>query len=315
MDLHQSADHILKDCMGLKKGESVLIISDDKMSESIPESLFHSAMDAGSDPIIMKMKARSINGEEPPKGISDAMLGFDVIIAPTSKSLSHTQARLSASKKGTRIATLPGITENMMTSGGITADYNEIVKSGQKIHKKLKMVKNVRIVSEIGTDITFNVNPEKWQIDTGICKNKGCFTNLPGGEIFIAPEDANGVYYIDGSIGNFGLLDTPIEVRVNNRQAVSITGTNAEKLVKILDSTGKFGRNIAELGIGLNPNASLIGNVLEDEKVKGTVHVAFGDNSTFGGNVKAGIHIDGIIKDVKVYFDGKQINLDNFEFI
>lgn len=315
MDLAQSANHILNDCMSLKKEESVLIVTDDKMPNKISDSLFQSAIENGCDPIIIKMKARSLNGEEPPKVVSNAMLGFDVIIAPTFKSLTHTQARLNASKKGIRIATLPGITEKMMTSGGITADYNEIEKSAKKIHKLLKNVKTVQIIAANGTDIIFNVNAKKWKIDTGICKNKGCFTNLPGGEIFIAPDDANGVYFIDGSIGHFGILNSPIEVQVKKRQAISFRGIDAEKVVNLLDRAGKNGKNIAELGIGLNPKASLIGNALEDEKVKGTVHVAFGDNSTFGGNVKAGIHIDGIIKSADVFFDGRQIELENFEFI
>jgi leucyl aminopeptidase (aminopeptidase T) len=313
MDILQSATHILKDCMGLKKGESVLIITDNGMSDSIPDSLFHAAINAGCDSLIIKMKSRSVDGEEPPAYVASAMLEFDVIIAPTSKSLSHTQARLNASKRGCRIATLPGITEYIMTSGGITADYNEISRSAQKIKNLLKSVKTIRIVSDRGTDILFNVNSEKWQADTGICRDKGCFTNLPGGEIFLAPDNANGIYFIDGSIGDLGLLDSPIKVQVNNREAVSIEGQNTGPLIAMLDKIGKKGRNIAELGIGLNQNASLLGNVLEDEKVKGTAHIAFGDNSTFGGDVKAGIHIDGIMRDVTIFADGRRLDLMNFE--
>ena len=169
----------------------------------------------------------------------------------------------------------------MMTAGGITADYNEISRSAQKINNLLKNIKTVRIVTDKGTDILFEVSPKKWQIDTGICRDKGCFTNLPGGEIYIPPDNANGVYFIDGSIGDLGLIDSPIRVQVKNKEAVLIEGRNSGHLKTILGNAGKPGMNIAELGIGLNPNATLIGNVLEDEKVKGTAHIAFGDNSTF----------------------------------
>ena len=72
---------------------------------------------------------------------------------------------------------------------------------------------------------------------------------------------------------------------------------------------GPLARNLAELGIGINPKARLIGNVLEDEKVGGTVHVALGDNSTFGGDVVAGIHLDGIITRPKVFVDGEPLKL------
>lgn len=314
MDIKQSARHMLKDCMQVKAGESVLIITDNVMPSSIPESLFNAALEENTVPVILKMKAGKVPSEEPPKAVADAMLGFDVILAPTTKSISHTQARQAATDKGARIATLPGITEKMMTTGGITADYGKVAESADKVHGLLKKTRTIRVVSKKGTDITFKVNPQKWHADTGICA-KGKFINLPGGEIFIAPDDAFGTYVVDGSMGDFGILDKPIKVEVRDRQAVSITGGRADELAAMLDAKGKPGRNIAELGIGLNPSAKLIGNTLEDEKVKGTIHVALGDNSTFGGNVKAGIHIDGIIKDVEVYLDGKRIELENFDFV
>ncbi|MFA5247158.1 MAG: aminopeptidase [Candidatus Micrarchaeia archaeon] len=314
MDMKESARHMLKDSMQVKAGESVLIITDDEMPSSIPESLFDAALEENAVAIILKMKAGKVPSEEPPKAVADAMLGFDVIIAPTTKSISHTQARRAATEKGARIATLPGITERMMTTGGITADYNKVAESADKLQGMLNKTKVIRVVSKKGTDITFKVNPSKWHADTGICA-KGDFINLPGGEIFIAPDDANGTYVVDGSMGDFGILGEPIKVEVKNRYATSITGGRADELAAMLDAKGKPGRNIAELGIGLNYNSKLIGNTLEDEKVKGTVHVALGDNSTFGGDVKAGIHIDGIIKDVEVYLDGKRIELENFDFV
>lgn len=314
MNLDQSADHILKDCMGMIPGESVLIITDDNMPNSIPDALFNSAKKAGFKPMIMKMTARSIPGEEPPEEMAKAMLHYDVILAPTSKSLTHTQARMNASKSGARIATLPGITENLMMNGGITANYDEIQKSAVKLSNLLNKVETIRIVSQKGTDITFHVKGEKWQLDTGICNNYADFSNLPAGELFIAPENANGVYIIDGSVGDFGLLESPIQVVVKDRQAISISGENSDELIKMLDSVGDKGRNIAELGIGLNPNSILSGNVLEDEKVKGTIHIAFGDNSTFGGDVQAGIHIDGIVTDVQLFADGKEISLKDFNY-
>ena len=79
--------------------------------------------------------------------------------------------------------------------------------------------------------------------------------------------------------------------------------------IEMIDSFGPPGRTLAALGIGLDSEAHLIGNVLEDEKVAGNVHVALGDNSTFGGDVVAGIHLDGIITGPTVYLDGEPIQL------
>jgi len=84
----------------------------------------------------------------------------------------------------------------------------------------------------------------------------------------------------------------------------------AEAMLKA-DAVGEKARNIAELGIGINPEAKLIGNVLEDEKVGGTVHIALGDNSCFGGDIIAGIHLDGIIKKPVLFLDGEKFILSH----
>ncbi|MCG2756974.1 MAG: hypothetical protein L6263_00880, partial [Desulfobacteraceae bacterium] len=129
--------------------------------------------------------------------------------------------------------------------------------------------------------------------------------------MYIAPKNANGVFVVDGSLSGFGLLDSPLEITVRNRYATSIKGKLADKLKAMLDRIGEKAHNIAELGIGINPEAKLIGNVLEDEKVGGTVHIALGDNSCFGGDVIAGIHLDGIIKKPVLFLDGEKFILSD----
>ena len=204
---------------------------------------------------------------------------------------------------------MPGITEKMMNSGGMTADYNKVNEIAIDLNRRLENVKNIRVVTDSGTDITFDFEGCKWYKDTGLCHEKGCHTNLPAGELYVAPKDANGVFVVDGSMSGIGLLDSPLEFTVRNRYVTDIKGKHARKLKAILDGVGEKGRNIAELGIGINPEARLIGNVLEDEKVGGTVHIALGDNSTFGGDVIAGIHLDGIIINPQLFVDNERFIL------
>jgi leucyl aminopeptidase (aminopeptidase T) len=297
------------ECFGVKSGESVLIVVDTSTPASISKSLFEAAKDKGCEVMILTMVPRMRHGEEPPRAVSEAMLNSDVVIAPTTMSLTHTQARINATTKGVRIASMPGITEKMMGSGGITADCRIINDLAMKWNKRLKNVREVRVVTESGTDITFDLEGCTWMMDTGMCQEKGCSSNLPAGEIYIAPKDANGVFVVDGSMSGFGILDSPIKITVRNRYVILIEGKHAEKLVSMLDAVGEKARNIAELGIGINPEARLIGNVLEDEKVGGTVHIALGDNSCFGGDVIAGIHLDGIIKKPVLFLDGEKFIL------
>lgn len=113
----------------------------------------------------------------------------------------------------------------------------------------------------------------------------GSHGNLPTGGAFIAPVEgtANGKVIVDGSITGIGSIKAPLEVKIENGYATDFVGPNAYRLREIL-GTKKEKWNIVELGIGKNPQAHLIGNILEDEKIYRTVHIAFGENSTFVGN-------------------------------
>ena len=319
MTLVEGARTAINTCMNVKKGEKVLIITDTK-KERIGEALFNAAEEANSEAMIIKMLPRTRNAEEPPKPIAEIMKTANVIVAPTQYSISHTQARKKANQQGTRIATMPGITEKMMSSGGMTADFDDVKKTMKRVVKSLKG-DEAKITTKLGTNLTLSVKGRKWISDTGICHKKGEFINLPGGEIFIAPLEgtANGKLVIDGAI--LGKVEEPIKITIKDGFAEKFKGgEQAKNLKKIYEEASKKLKdpykvyNIAELGIGMNPKAKIIGNVLEDEKVLGTVHVAIGDNSTFGGLTKCGIHMDGIIKNPTLTV-GKNTILENGKLI
>jgi len=301
------------ECYGVKRGENVLIVVDTLTPSSIGKSLFEAAKNLGCEVMVMTMLPRSRHGEEIPVPVAEAMKNSDVVIAPTTFSLTHTQARINACKAGASFSKETGITENMMATGGMTADYYKVNEIAIALNEKLEKAEIIRVVTDSGTDITFGLEGCKWFMDTGICHEKGCSSNLPAGELYIAPKDANGIFVVDGSMSGFGILDSPLEFRVEKRYVTDIKGKHAGKLNSILDKVGEKARNIAEFGIGINPEAKLIGNVLEDEKVGGTVHIALGDSSTFGGDVIAGIHLDGIIRNPEIFVDGEKfiLSFDN----
>ena len=309
MSLKNSTLTVLETCMAVKPGEVVLIITDTATHPSIASALYERAVELGCDPILMTMEPRGVHGQEPPPAVAEAMAAADVVLAPTSKSLTHTQARINANKAGVRTATLPGITLDMMESGGISADFLAIRDTGFDLKSRLDSVNEVWITTDLGTDIVFNVKGCEWMVDHGICHEPGSSSNLPAGEVFVAPKSGNGVFVVDGSMSGLGILNSPLTIKIEDGQATDITGESSGKLIEMIDSVGPPGRNLAELGIGINPEAHLIGNVLEDEKVAGTVHVALGDNSAFGGDVVAGIHLDGIITGPTVYLDGEPMQL------
>ncbi len=309
MSLKNSTGIVLETCMAVEPGEVVLIITDTATHLSIASTLYDRAVELGCDPVLMTMEPRGVHGQEPPKAVAEAMAAADVVLAPTSKSLTHTQAKINAKMDGARIATMPGISLEMMGSGGITADFLAIRDTAFELKSRLDSVNEVRITTDLGTDIIFNVKGCDWRVDHGICHEPGSSSNLPAGEVFVAPKSGNGVFVVDGSMGGLGILNSPLTIKIEDGQATDITGEGAGQFINMIDSVGPPGRNLAELGIGINPEAHLIGNVLEDEKVAGTVHVALGDNSAFGGDVVAGIHLDGIITGPTVYLDGEPMQL------
>ncbi len=127
----------------------------------------------------------------------------------------------------------------------------------------------------------------------------------------MAPQEgtSNGIFIIDKSIAGLGEVDKPVKITVKDGFATKIEGgTSATQFLKMLESVNdKNAFNIAELGIGTNDKAKIIGNVLEDEKVLGTIHIALGNNTAFGGSIKVPIHIDGVISKPTIFVDNKKI--------
>jgi leucyl aminopeptidase (aminopeptidase T) len=307
-DLSQPARTTLKDCLGTEEGEKVLIVVDEPL-RVIGEVLFAQAQKLGTEAVLMEMLPRRSNGEEPPGMVARAMLGADAIVLATSKSLSHTQARHQANNKGARVATTPGLTPETMART-LSANYGDLAARCHKYADLLTAADRVHLTTPAGTDLTFSIRDRKGFADGGQLQTAGSFGNLPAGEAYIAPVEgtATGTIVVDGSMAGIGLVENKIRIKVERGQAIKIDGgEEARRLTELVDKFGPEARNIAELGLGLNDRAVLSGLVLEDEKVLGTVHIALGDNSTFGGTVEVPSHLDGVLLNPTLWLDGKKI--------
>lgn len=298
----------VKDCMNVKTGENVLVVTDTLLAP-IGRVLYQAAAEAGAEAVYLEMEPRKNDGVEPPEPVAEAMLLADVILAATSRSLSHTTARKEASRTGARIASLPGITPDMMQRT-LSADYGAIAEVSKRFASALTVGKEARLTTPAGTELVMSLAGRDGEPDTGINHLPGSFSNLPAGEAYIAPLEGttDGILIIDGAMSGVGMVNTPIRMTVEKGYVVKIEGgEEARKLDELLASYGRQAYNIAELGIGTNDKARLTGKVLEDEKVKGTVHVALGNNTGFGGTVDVPVHLDGILIRPTLVIDGKTI--------
>jgi leucyl aminopeptidase (aminopeptidase T) len=304
--LKKGAENAVKSCMGVKKGENVLIVTDPGIDPEIPMSVLEAAKGTTKNVEMVCMPTLSRNGEEPPVEIALMMKRYDVLFLITTKSLSHTSARRNASEAGVRVASMPGIDVFSLEKGGLTADYKEVRDLCKRMHKAVHKAKKIRVTNKKGTDIEMRFGNHEWDIDDGFFQNRGMFGNLPAGEVDTAPNEgsANGVLVFD-EMDEWG---KGIKLNVENGYVVEIEGS--KKLEEVVEKLGKDARNIAELGIGTNPKAKLIGNVLEDEKVYETVHVAIGNNMSYGGSCDVPLHSDGIITKPTVEVDGRVVIRD-----
>lgn len=304
MDAKKAVEIAVKESLSVTK-EKVLIVTD-KNYRKIAD-LFFSVCEEITLTDLIEMPVGKVHGEEPPKDVADAMLEHDVLLLPVSKSLTHTNAVKAACKKGARGASMPMITMEMIERC-IPVDYYQMAQRTNKLKDILDKGKKIRLVTKAGTDIEFSIDGRKAEAGAGMLKVKGKVGNLPAGEAYIAPVHGNGKYVIDGSVLQ-SKVDEPIIIEVENGFAVKISGGKvADELRKSLEDVKDLNAySIAEIGIGTNDKAKVTGNVLEDEKVQGTAHIALGNSSAIGGEIYAPIHIDGVFFEPTIYVDDVMI--------
>jgi leucyl aminopeptidase (aminopeptidase T) len=311
MSLRDAAETAIEQCLALEPTESCCIVTDDKREE-IGEALYDIASEVTDDASVVRFPPGASHGAEPPEPVSAAMAASDVFLAPTTKSLSHTRARSKANEAGARGATLPGITEEVFTTG-LDADYETIADHCEDVLAQVEGAEEIRVTSPQGTDITFEAGDREWLEDTGIVHEAGGFSNLPAGEVFVSPETADGTYVVDGTMMPHGLLeeDQTLEFDVADGQVTRISDETIRGQVEdAAEDVGEAAYNLAELGIGTNVAVrELVGSVLLDEKAAGTVHIAIGDDASIGGDTEAPIHFDGILREPTVYADGEEVEL------
>jgi leucyl aminopeptidase (aminopeptidase T) len=217
----------------------------------------------------------------------------DTVVALSNYSTSHTTFRqLLTGVCGARYASMP-LFDAAMMDGAMDVDWRALASRTKALARLVTKAVHIRITTPEGTDISFSTKGRRAQADTGLITKPGDFGNLPAGEAFLAPVEGTAEGRLVLLWAPTRRLDSPVTVKVAEGMAVEVTGERdyVRELTERL-SVRKENRNIAELGIGTNPRATRPDNILESEKILGTVHIAFGDNSTFGGTVKTPFHQD-----------------------
>lgn len=314
----------IENCLKVRADENVVIITDRETFG------IGSALKDASEKITDKIKffvmedfgLRPINF---PQEIDNAIKKADVSIYAAQGAEGELQSfRMEMIKSidanfNLRHAHMIGITPEIMEDG-MCSDYNEIQRISKLVYEKVKTAREIRVVTEKGSDFTGQFSPDiRWVISDGDIKADN-WKNLPDGEVFTAPESVNGTIIIDGCLGDFftekygSIEKTPVKIEVANGRAIkkSITCDNKKLLkefVKYLFEIDENSNRIGEFAIGTNTGLKkLIYNLLQDEKFPG-IHVAFGNPypTKTGAKWESKAHVDGVIIKPSIYVDGEMI--------
>lgn len=325
--LRKGADQAIKNCLATKKGERVLIITDEK-SKNIAKHF-----ELSSKEITKKVNYIVLENitERPMKKIPQKLINkikeSDVCLLLVQKEENEMhirkEIRLTAKNNKVRFANIPGITKKVVKQG-LNTNHSKIWNLSKKLYKLLKKSKTMEVQTKKGTNLKINLGHKWITADGDLRKLEAQGTNLPGGEIYTAPKNVNGKAIIDGVLGDhfsekYGLINkTPLSWEIENGKVKNINCKNKKlenEFKKYMDSD-QNGHRIGEVALGINNQIKKpIGVMIQDEKLP-TFHMAVGNpyGQATGANWKSNIHCDGVIKKATVFLEGKKI-LENGKYL
>ena len=203
----------------------------------------------------------------------------------------------------------------------IDVNYKPLQTQHEQVRQRLNDAREIRVTTPAGTDLIYDKTGIEAIAADGNYTRQGTGGNLPAGEVYSPPNGKKvyGKVVIDASSRTHEhtiLIKEPIELKIEDGEIRSIKGAiEARKLEEALKWAASIAKNpgnvrrICELGIGLNPRASIIGAMIVDDKTLGTAHIGIGSNYWFGGNIYAIIHLDQVFKNPTIYLDGEVLKV------
>ena len=299
----------------VQEGEHVVVVTDTAMAE-LAEAVAAEASARGGSVSICSMPTREHDGQEPPDAVAAAMAEAQVIFSPVTRSITHTRAMRAALERGARAILMTAYNDAVLGSAALVdTDFEAQADVCRRLGEAFTQGREVRLSSPRGTDLRFSIAGRHANVLTNIPK-PGELAPVPDIEVNVVPaeESAQGFLIADASVPylGIGVLEEPVECVVEDGFITDMQGGNqAQLLLAHLEShNDRNCFNVAELGVGLNPNARLTGNMLDDEGVLGTIHIGIGTSHTLGGAVVAPTHYDLWMWKPTIEVDGRFVQRD-----
>lgn len=303
MDSPPGARSLVETSLGLKEGEVAAVLVDEGALDP-GRALVDACRAAGAAAFLVVVDVPA-DGAEPPEAVVAAMVECDAAILATTRSLSHTAARREATRAGTRVVSVPGITAAMLDAGALTADHGEVEEAMAQAHRRLRKAEVLRLTAPGGTDLTLGVGGHWITGDTGRCLRRGAFATFPAGELLVAAVEGSAEGTLVADVYLHAFLRRAATATVREGYAVRVDGASGAE--EAMDAAGREGRHLSRLGLGFNAQASASATPLEATKALGALHVGFGDNTSLGGAVACGVQVEAVAKGVSVEADGETV--------
>jgi leucyl aminopeptidase (aminopeptidase T) len=317
MKAKQAASNALVNVLDAQAGEKLIIICDDILSE-IGSAFAAGAVDCGLWVRLVVLDSSTIRTDIPLhlKEILTTQ-NPDIYINMLAGRSEETSFRIKVIKmerrRKVRLGHCPGISMDMLTRGALALtdpQYRRMQGFADTLIHRLSGAETIRLTSPSGTDLIFNVRNRDFFTDTKINWQTLKWMNLPVGETIVAPrEDSlSGILVCDSAIGGIGLIKSPVRIEADAGKAIKVSCRNKNVLSKVNSAlkTDSWSSTIGEFAFGINPRARVCNEFLETEKIMGTCHIAFGNNSEFpGGKNPSFNHMDFLVTEptVEVTFD------------
>jgi leucyl aminopeptidase (aminopeptidase T) len=305
--LEQLCQRIVRECVALDKTETCLLVKDLETSE-LHHGLESAIRAYGGIPLVLGLSEEAYVQGLHLRGVEATMVSADVVLICTRKIFPH-KPRKSAAEAGARVLSMCTVTKEIALRA-LDVDYDELSWVTGSLTDALSQASEVLIKSQAGTEIRMAITGQPTVYFDGLAREPGKSSVLPAGVVATVPlpETAEGKVVVDGSIASIGLLENPVTLTVTGGRIEEIRGNEeAEALLRILEAADENARCIAEVGLGTNPKATYIGNLIEDERVRGSGHIGLGRNVHLGGTIEGSLHMDATIRKPSIYLDGETI--------
>jgi leucyl aminopeptidase (aminopeptidase T) len=291
MKLFYNVFKTFKLALQLKPTDTIGIVFD-KPYSGLAQELKNIFIDKGYKVFLLQIETPPTHSASLDRITEAFIKSCDAVIAPISKSITHSPQIVEAGKKGIKIVTMPGVRLASFTKGAMTADFDLVQRKTKRLRDKIKDFKAF-IITYQGFELKI-VRGKRPLL--GLLGDKYPI-NLPDGEVYFAPLEgqAEGEFVADF----FGEFGTKVYFKIRRGNLVKTKNASKRFLEEL--RRNPLAANVAEMGVGTNDKALKINDILEAEKILGSVHIAFGSNKSMAGKVEANFHLDGVMLKPTLY--------------